>query len=90
MDSDPDKNGKPSDHHIVKCNPISTSDSKHARITQRFTVQPITETGTKLMKCWLMEEKWECVTEAQTADLKATAFQKTFQAKYDEYFPKKH
>ena len=41
------------------------------------------------MKLWLMEENWECVTEAPTADLKAEAFQDTFVTKFDQYFPKK-
>ena len=41
------------------------------------------------MKLWLMEENWECVTEAKTADLKALAFQGRFFEKYKEYFPNK-
>lgn len=89
LDPDPDKNGKPSDHHIVKCIPISTINYKNARIAQKITVRPITQSGIYNMKLWLMEENWECVTEAKTADLKALAFQGRFFEKYKEYFPNK-
>ena len=62
----------------------------NAIITQKIIVQPITDSGIRRMKLWLMEENWECVTEAPTADLKAEAFQDTFVTKFDQYFPKKN
>ena len=73
----------------MKCNPISAINNKNAIITQKIIVQPITDSGIKRMKLWLMEETWECVITAPTADLKAEAFQDTFVTKFNEYFPNK-
>ena len=89
LDSDPDKNGKPADHNIVLCKPISTINNIHARVTKSILVQPVTEAGLNKMKNWLMEETWDSVIKSDTADSKATVFQNTFLTKYNEFFPKK-
>ena len=90
LDLDPDNNGKPSDHNIVICKPISSINNEHARVTQKINIQPITEAGLRNMKNWLMEESWERVYKAETANQKATVFQDTFFNKYNEYLPKKN
>ena len=76
LDSDPDKDGKPSDHKIVKVKPISNFCNKNARITRKIEVQPITESGIRNMKAWLMEEDWNNVLEAETTDHKTRRSEK--------------
>ena len=75
LDADPDSNRKPSDHKIVKCEPITTVNNKNARTTRSIEVQPLTDSGIRKMKTWLMSEKWGDVIEAETADKKAELVQ---------------
>ena len=89
LDSDPDKNGTASDHNIVKVKPISTIDNQCARVTRKIVVQPFTESGIRRMTQWLMDEDWQSVADANTADEKGIIFQNILEAKYNEYFPKK-
>ena len=87
LDADPDTNGKPSDHNIVVCRPISVINNVNARVTRNIQVQPITDSGIKLMKNWLMVEDWNEVTHAKTANQKADNFQEIFKNKFIECFP---
>ena len=89
LDADPDLNGKPSDHKLVKVKPVSTINNKSARVTRAIEVQPITETGIRNMKHWLIQEDWTDVLEADSANKKAEIFQNTLASKYNEFFPKK-
>ena len=73
----------------MKVKPISKINNQSARITQKMVVQPFTETGIRRMKKWLIEEEWQSVLEANTANEKAILFQNLLEAKYNEYFPKK-
>ena len=50
LDSDPDSNGKPSDHRIVLVKPISAIDNQCSRTTKDITVRPITEIGMNKMR----------------------------------------
>ena len=51
LDSDPDKNGKPSDHKIVKMKPINTVENISARDKRQVTFRPIPDSGlNKLIK----------------------------------------
>ena len=45
LDSDPDTDGKPSDHRIVVVRPIASIDNKCARSTKNIKVRPITDLG---------------------------------------------
>ena len=88
LDADPDSNGKPSDHNIVKTKPISTINNKNTRVTKVIEVQPITESGIRKMKLWLMEEDWKNVADAETANKKADIFQDSLTSQYNKCFPK--
>ena len=57
LDPDPDKDGKPSDHKIVKMKPINTIDNISARNIGQVTFRPTPKSGLdKLMK-WEEEQK---------------------------------
>ena len=87
LDSDPDKNGKPSDHNILLVQPISVFNNKNARITQKIEIRPVTEAGIQQMKNWLSGEDWKTVSNAKTSNDKANTFQDIMVTKYKEFFP---
>ena len=89
LDAHPYRNGKPSDHNIVVCRPVSVINNVNARITRKVEVQPITDSGLEKMKSWLMSEDWKKVTNAKTANQKADMFQELFNENNFECFPKK-
>ena len=90
LDPDPDQNGKPSDHKIVKAKPISVIENQTARVTRSIVVQPISDLGVVKMKHWLMEEEWKDILAAKTANEKAKLFQDNFTAKFNDFFIKKN
>ena len=89
LDPDPDKDGKPADHNIVVCRPISTINNFSARVTRKVEVQPITDSGISKMKDWLIEEDWKNVTKAKTSNEKAETFQNILRNRFKLCFPKK-
>ena len=52
LDNDPDKDGKLSDHKIVKMSPISTINNKPARTKREVTFRPFPESGIKALESW--------------------------------------
>ena len=56
LDSDPDLDGKPSDHMMVVMSPISVINNKPARITKKIVFRPITDSGLQKMQLWLEKE----------------------------------
>ena len=52
LDNDPDKDGKPSDHKIVKMIPISSINNKPARTKREVKFRPFPESGMKGLKDW--------------------------------------
>ena len=89
LDSDPDKDGKKSDHRIVLMKPINIIDNKSARITKEIRVRPLPESGIQKMRSWLMEESWENVFSTESAHQKAAIFQNMLMQKFEEIFPEK-
>ena len=47
LDADLNTNGKQSDHNIVVCRPVSVINIVNARVTRKFEVHPITDSGIK-------------------------------------------
>ena len=89
LDPDPDKDGKKSDHRIVLLKPINEIDNQCARITRHIKVRPITESGIKEMRSWLMDESWKDVYSAESAHQKAEIFQQMLLDKFQAIFPEK-
>ena len=75
LDSDPDSNGKPSEHNIVFVNPIFAINNKVARTTSEIRFWPVTESGLENMKTWRIQENWSDIWIADNEDEKASIFQ---------------
>ena len=71
LDNDPNKNGSPSDHKIIKMKPISNINNKPARTKREVTFRPLPESGLNKLKEWFDSESWENVTNANSAHDKA-------------------
>ena len=89
LDSDPDKNGKPSDHRIVVVRPITSINNKCARSTRTITSRPITELGITQMRSWLEVQCWSEVYIADSASTKAKVLQDMLVKSYKNFFPEK-
>ena len=77
LDQDPNKNGKPSDHKIVKMKPIDSVNNKPARSTRQVVFCPTPESGMNIMKQWAGEQNWENVINASSHHEKANILQAT-------------
>ena len=89
LDSDPDCNGKPSDHLMVVMSPITVLNNKCARTTRKITTRPISELGLQKMQQWIENESWSEVTLEDCANKKAEILQNLLVNKYHEFFPEK-
>ena len=89
LDQDPDKNGKPSDHKIVKMKPINTVENKATRTKRTVTFRPMPESGVTKMKQWASGEDWSSVTNAISAHDKASNLQSTLLKALDQCLPTK-
>ena len=89
LDSDPDLDGKPSDHMMVVMSPISVINNKPARITKKIVFRPITDSGLQKMQLWLEKEKWTEISQESSAHRKAELLQHLLVKKYEEFFPEK-
>ena len=89
LDIDPDKNCKPSDHKIIKMNPISNVNNKPARSKREVKFRPYPESGLTKMKQWFEVQQWENVTNATSAHEKAAILQSTCMDALNKYLPTK-
>ena len=87
LDQDPDKNGKPSDHKIVKMKPIDSVNNKPARSTRQVVFRPTPESGMNSMKQWASEQNWENVINASSPHEKANILQATLKNALDKFLP---
>ena len=89
LDNDPDKDGKPSDHKIVKMTPISNINNKQARSKQKVTFRPLPDSGMKELEKWFKDQNWANVTNATSAHEKASILQNTCLKALNMYLPTK-
>ena len=89
LDNDPDKDGKPSDHKIVKIIPISSINNKPGRTKREVTFRPFPESGMKALESWFNSQNWENVMNAVSAHEKAAILQDTCMKALDSHLPTK-
>jgi hypothetical protein len=89
LDSDPDKNGKSSDHLMVVMEPISTVSNQAARVKKKITYRPFNDDKLNKMKLWIENEDWAKVDDDESAHSKAAKLQNLLVEKYNEFFPEK-
>ena len=89
LDSDPEKNGKSSDHLMVVMEPISTVNNQAARVKKKITYRPFNDEKLSKMKLWIENEDWAKVDDDESAHSKAAKLQNLLVEKYNEFFPEK-
>ena len=74
LDSDPNKDGKHSDHSIVVAEPISEMCNACARQLRKIKVRPIPENKLKLLKSQFKCEEWDKLKDSNNAHEQAQLF----------------
>ena len=87
LDSDPDKNGKPSDHNIVVMSAINVVNNKPGRQSKNITYRPITESGIDEMESWLNCDELPNHLENKKLNEKAQDMMNLLQTKNNLFFP---
>ena len=87
LDSDPDKNGKSSDHKIVIMTPINVINNQSARITKVITYRPLKSTGMDKMQEWFQQEGLVIKPYEDNAHEMAKYIMETLKEKTNEFFP---
>ena len=87
LDSDPDKNGKPSDYKIVKMKPINTVENISARDKRQVTFRPIPDSGLNKLIKWAENEMWENVINVKSTHVKAKNMQDTLLNATNKFLP---
>ena len=90
LDNDPDKNGKPSDHKIIKMKPISNVNNKPARTKCEVTFRPFPDNGIAKLGDWFKTHDWINVTSAVSANEKSAILQNTCMEALNKYLPTKN
>ena len=89
LDSDPEKNGKPSDHRIVLIKTICAINNQSSNTSRTILVRPITESGMNNMRIWMMNQNWSDVYNAHSENEKAKALQSLLFQQFKTFFPEK-
>ena len=89
LDQDPDKNGKPSNHKIVKMKPINTLENITARNKRQVTLCPIPKSGVTNLLQWADNQIWENVLNVKSTHQKAKNLQDTLMEATNKFLPLK-
>ena len=89
LDSDPDSNGKPSDHLIGVMRPIDTVNNKPGRVIREVKVRPLLASGLDKFETWIQNQDWHEILNEPSVDLKAEYLQNMVIEKLDEFCPTK-
>ena len=89
LDNDPDKDGSPADHLIVYMEPVNNFNNNPARKTKIVKYRPLPRSGIEAMGKWIVQEKWNTVTDAETANEKALNLQHLLLEKLEQFLPQK-
>ena len=86
LDSDPDKDGRPSDHWIPLMRPINVIDNTCTRTYTEITVRPIHQSGMALLRNWFQNQDW---AKTSSVDMKADLLMSQILGAVDNYLPSK-
>ena len=89
LDSDPEKNGKPSDHRIVLVKPICSINNQSSNSSRKRKIRPITESCMIKMRSWMINQSWQEVYQAESSHDKAKALQTLLFQNFEHFFPEK-
>ena len=89
LDNDPDVDGKPADHLMVKMKPISSINNKSTRQKKFIKFRPFTPNSLNSMQEWIDQHDWTEIKIEEKAHKKMEVLQKLLVLKYEEFFPEK-
>ena len=89
LDSDPDKDGRPSDHWIPLMRPINVIDNTCTRTYTEITVRPIHRSGMALLRNWFQNQDWAENLQLESVDMKADLLMSQILGAVDNYLPSK-
>ena len=88
--SDPDKDGRPSDHWIPLMKPINMIENICSRTYTHITVRPINQTGMAGLRDWFEAQDWSKNIQLDSVDEKAELLMTQILGAVDKYLPKKN
>ena len=89
LDSDPDKDGRPSDHWIPLMRPINTIENSCLRTYKEITVRPINQSRMGLLRDWFETQDWSKNIQLDSVNEKAALLMTQILEALDQYLPKK-
>ena len=89
IESDQDKQGKPSDHLVVLMYPINSEIGCPTRISRLVTYRPLPQSGINKMGEWIQQQSWQDIYRCQDLNTKAEILQNMMKQKLDEFLPTK-
>ena len=89
LDNDPDNNGKPADHLMVKWTPISSIDNESARLKKIIIYRPYADKSLNKMQEWIDQQDWSEIKNEKSAHDKMKSLQNLLIKKYEEFFPER-
>ena len=87
LESDPDKQGKPSDHLVVLMYPINSQIGCPPRKTRLVTFRPLPQSGIDKMGRWIQQQSWHEIHQCDDVHKKAEILQNMIKEKLDECLP---
>ena len=89
LDNDPENNGKPADHLMVKWTPISSIDNESARLKKIIIYRPYADKSLNKMQEWIDQQDWSEIKNEKSAHDKMKSLQNLLIKKYEEFFPER-
>ena len=89
LDSDEDKQGKPSDHLVVLMYPIESQFGCPTRKSRLVTCRPLPQSGIDKMGSWIVRQSWQELYQCKDVNSKAELLQNLMKQKLDEFLPTK-
>ena len=89
LDSDPESNGKPSDHLIGVMRPINTINNKPGRVFREIKVRPLPDSGLAKFRTWIQGQDWDVILKEKSVDSKAEILHNMVLEKINEFCPEK-
>ena len=89
LGSDPDKEGRPSDHWIPVMRPINQIDNRCSRTYREIIVRPIHGSGMALLTAWFENQDWSTNSPCESVDGKAELLMSQILGAVNKYLPSK-
>ena len=89
LDSDPDSNGRPSDHLIPLMRPINEIVNRCSRTYRKVLIRPVTQSGMSGLREWFENQDWSRNIAEADVDAKADMLLHQIRGAVNKYLPEK-